>query len=74
MIECLKPYSMSIELNINVNLLESKRSDCNDFDLGIVNGGGNIGSTAILNAFYIMLGIIRAKSGLESYKQGLLLT
>jgi hypothetical protein len=38
------------------------------------NGGGNIGSIAILNAFSIILGIILASKGLDNYKHGLLFT
>jgi hypothetical protein len=42
--------------------------------LGIDKGGGNRGSIATLKAFSIILGMILASKGLDSSKQGLLLT
>ncbi len=73
-IVCLNPYEISLELNINVNLLFSNSYVAKHFVFGINNGGGNSGSIAILKAFSIIFGIILAKRGLESYKHGLLLT
>jgi hypothetical protein len=61
-------------LKINVNLLESNKSLANVLVFGIIAGGGNKGSIAILKAFYIIFGIILANKGEESYKHGLLLT
>jgi hypothetical protein len=55
-------------------LFDSNKSLCKFFVFGIFNGGGNKGSMATLNAFYIIFGIILANKGLDNYKQGLLLT
>lgn len=65
---------MSPELKINVNLFDSNRSVWRVFVLGMLIGGGNKGSRATLNAFSIMLGMMRASKGLDSSKHGLLLT
>lgn len=73
-IECWNPSSISPELKMSVNLFDSKRSVWRFFVLGMLRGGGNKGSMAILNAFSIMFGMILASSGLDNSKQGLLLT
>jgi hypothetical protein len=44
------------------------------FVLGIYFGGGNKGSMAILIAFSIILGMILARRGEPSSRQGLVLT
>lgn len=60
--------------NINSNLLFSTTlSGINNFLFyghSSKKGGGNIGSTAILNKFSTIVGIILLKSGQESSKQG----
>ena len=59
---------------MRVNLLFSKSSIGIILLRGYSFGGGKSGSTAILKAFYTMLGITLAKRGHPSSRQGLLLT
>lgn len=67
-------YWSSLLLKIKVNLFVSNMSIGNVFVFGMSFGGGKMGSTAILKAFYIIFGIIRANKGDPSSKQGFVLT